>query len=107
MNEKLKSEELDHLFQAILCLNTLDECYSFFEDLCTVKEMISIGQRLEVAWRLCHGQTYLRICEETGASTATISRVNRCLRFGNDSYANIFRRMDELKENLNKKEEQE
>ena len=99
MNEKLKSEELDHLFQAILCLNTLDECYSFFEDLCTVKEMISIGQRLEVAWRLCHGQTYLQ--------TATISRVNRCLRFGNDSYANIFRRMDELKENLNKKEEQE
>ena len=99
MNEKLKSEELDHLFQAILCLNTLDECYSFFEDLCTVKEMISIGQRLEVAWRLCHGQTYLQICEETGASTATISRVNRSLSYGNDGYELVFERM-EKKENV-------
>ena len=98
MNEKLKSEELDHLFQAILCLNTLDECYSFFEDLCTVKEMISIGQRLEVAWRLCHGQTYLQICEETGASTATISRVNRSLQYGEDGYSVAFRRLKEQKE---------
>ena len=79
MNKKIKTEAVDHLFDAILSLQSKEECYAFFEDLCTVNELLSLSQRFEVAAMLKEGKTYLDIAEKTGASTATISRVNRSL----------------------------
>ena len=81
MNKKLKTEAVDHLFQAILTLKNTDECYSFFEDVCTVNELLSFSQRYEVAKMLREKKTYLEIADKTGASTATISRVNRSLNY--------------------------
>ncbi len=95
MNKKIKTEAVDKLFDGILCLKDRDECYSFFEDLCTVNELLSLSQRYEVAYMLKLGNTYMEIAEKTGASTATISRVNRSLNYGNDGYDMIFARMDE------------
>ena len=92
MNDKIKNESVDHLFDAILCLNDKDECYRFFEDLCTVNELLSLSQRLEVARMLTNNKTYLEIAEKTGTSTATISRVNRSLNYGNDGYQLVFDR---------------
>lgn len=94
MNKKIRTEAVDHLFDAILCLNTKEECYSFFEDLCTVNELLSLSQRFEVASMLREHKTYLEIAEKTGASTATISRVNRSLNYGNDGYDLIFGKLD-------------
>lgn len=94
MNKKLKTETVDQLFDGILCLENRDECYSFFEDLCTVNELLSLSQRFEVAAMLKAGKTYMEIAEKTGASTATISRVNRSLNYGNDGYDMVFGRMD-------------
>jgi TrpR-related protein YerC/YecD len=94
MNKKLKTDAVDHLFQAVLCLQTQEECYNFFEDLCTVNELLSLSQRFEVASMLKQHKTYLEIAEKTGASTATISRVNRSLNYGNDGYDLIFDRLD-------------
>ena len=79
MNKKIRTEAVDSLFEAILTLESKEECYSFFEDLCTVNELLSLSQRFEVATMLRKHDTYLRIAEKTGASTATISRVNRLL----------------------------
>ena len=93
MNKKIKSEAVDSLFDAVLCLKTQEECYSFFEDLCTVNELLSLSQRFEVAAMLRQHKTYLEITEKTGASTATISRVNRALNYGNDGYEMILDRM--------------
>lgn len=93
MVKKLKSEPVDRLFDAILTLQTKEECYSFFEDLCTVNELLSLSQRFEVASMLREHKTYLEIAEKTGASTATISRVNRSLTYGNDGYELVFNRM--------------
>lgn len=93
MNKKLRSDAVDHLFDAILCLENKDECYSFFEDLCTVNELLSITQRFEVASMLKNHKTYLDIAEKTGASTATISRVNRSLNYGNEGYQLVFNRL--------------
>ena len=98
MNKKLKSDAVDHLFDAILCLKDKDECYNFFEDLCTVNELLSLSQRFEVAKMLRDQKTYLDIAEKTGASTATISRVNRSLNYGNDGYDMVFSRMTEKEE---------
>ena len=95
MNKKLKTDAVDHLFDAILCLQSKDECYNFFEDLCTVNELLSLSQRFEVASMLRAKKTYLEIAEKTGASTATISRVNRSLNYGTDGYELIFERMKE------------
>ena len=75
MNKKIKTDAVDSLFDAVLCLQSREECYSFFEDLCTVNELLSLSQRFEVAAMLKDGKTYLEIAEKTGASTATISRV--------------------------------
>ena len=86
MNQKLKNAAVDRLFDAVLCLNTREECYNFFEDLCTVNELLSLSQRFEVASMLKDKRTYLEIADKTGASTATISRVNRSLNYGNDGY---------------------
>lgn len=93
MSKKLKSEELDRLFQAILSLKNHEECYAFFEDVCTVNELKSLAQRLQVAAMLREHNTYLEIAEKTGASTATISRVNRALNYGNDGYDLVFSRL--------------
>ena len=94
MNKKIKTPAVDFLFDAILCLKTREECYGFFEDLCTVNELLSLSQRFEVAAMLKEKKSYLEIAEKTGASTATISRVNRSLNYGNDGYDLVFDRME-------------
>ena len=94
MNKKIRSEAVNHLFDAILCLKDREECYTFFEDVCTINELLSLSQRFEVAKMLRDQKTYLEIAEKTGASTATISRVNRSLNYGNDGYDMVFERMD-------------
>ena len=94
MNEKIKTDAVDYLFEAILCLETKEECYNFFADLCTVNELLSLSQRFEVAAMLGDKKTYLEIAEKTGASTATISRVNRSLNYGNDGYDMLFSRIN-------------
>lgn len=93
MNKKIKTEAVDHLFQAILTLKNPEECYIFFEDVCTVNELLSISQRYEVSKMLREKKTYMEIAERTGASTATISRVNRSLNYGNDGYDMVFERL--------------
>jgi hypothetical protein len=95
MSKKLMVDEVKHLFQAILELKSIEECYTFFEDVCTINELLSISQRYEVAMMLRCGKTYLDIAEKTGASTATISRVNRSLNYGNDGYDLVFKRLKE------------
>ena len=93
MNKKIKTEAVDCLFEAILSLKTKEECYSFFEDLCTVNELLSLSQRFEVAAMLRDHKTYLDIAEKTGASTATISHLNRSPNYGYDGYDLIFERI--------------
>ncbi len=93
MNKKIKTQAVDHLFEAILSLKDQDECYLFFEDICTINELLSLSQRFEVAKMLRENKRYLEIAEQTGASTATISRVNRSLNYGNDGYDMVFERM--------------
>lgn len=93
MNDKLKSKEVEQLFEAILSLNDVKECYDFFEDVCTINELLSLAQRFEVAKMLREQKTYLEIAKKTGASTATISRVNRSLNYGNDGYDRVFERL--------------
>lgn len=95
MNSKIKSKEVDFLFDVILRLKDREECYQFFEDLCTVNELRAMSQRLVVAKMLNEGRVYNDIVEATGASTATISRVKRSLEYGCDSYAFLFDRMGE------------
>lgn len=90
---KLKDKQTDHLFEAILSLKDIEECYRFFEDICTINEIKSLAQRLEVAIMLKGKMTYQEIVEETGASTATISRVNRALTYGSNGYKIIFDRL--------------
>jgi TrpR-related protein YerC/YecD len=108
MSKNIRTEAVDHLFEAILCLKDKEECYTFFEDVCTINELLSLSQRFEVAKMLMDKRTYLDISEKTGASTATISRVNRSLNYGNDGYDMVFKRMEEKKEqnrSLNQKDE--
>ncbi len=95
MNKKIKTPAVEKLFEAILCLDTMDECFDFFEDICTINELLSLSQRFEVARMLREQRTYLEIAEQTGASTATISRVNRSLNYGNDGYDMVIARMEE------------
>ena len=90
---KLGNQEIDHLFEAILTLETLEDCYRFFEDLCTIHELQSLAQRMEVARQLDEKKTYSHIAEATGASTATISRVNRSLLYGADGYRRALDRV--------------
>ncbi|OIJ13664.1 hypothetical protein BKP37_10340 [Anaerobacillus alkalilacustris] len=100
--DKLRGKELDQLFSAILSLKDLEECYQFFDDLCTINEIQSLAQRLEVARMLREGFTYQKIEAETGASTATISRVKRCLNYGNDGYEMTLERVkSEMKKQVN------
>ena len=92
---KLHTEEVEELFEAILSLKTVDECYKFFGDACTIKEVLEIAQRLKAAKMLREGINYAVITKETGMSTATISRVNRCLEYGDGGYSMILDRMEE------------
>lgn len=92
--EKLRGKALDELFDAILTLENREECYQFFDDLCTVNEIQSLSQRLQVAKMIKQGYTYATIEKETGASTATISRVKRSLQWGNDAYTVVLDHMN-------------
>lgn len=98
VNPKLKDRLNDQLCQAVLSLSSMDECYQFFEDICTISELKSMSQRLEVARMLKAGHTYDDIVEQTGASTATISRVKRCLNYGADGYKTVLERLPEQPE---------
>ena len=92
---KIKNKQTDLLMKAILALDSEEDAYRFFEDLCTIPEIKSISQRLEVAWLLAKKETYQRIADETGASSATISRVNRALIYGADGYRRVLEAMGE------------
>ena len=94
MSKKIRTEAVDSLFEAVLSLKNKEECYIFFEDICTINELLSLSQRFEVAKMLREQNTYLEIAEKTGASTATISRVNRSLNYGNDGYDMVFKRIN-------------
>lgn len=95
MNIKIKNENTDELFRAILSLKTPEECYAFFDDLCTVPEIKAMAQRYAVAKMLSAGEIYTEIVAQTGASTATISRVNRALNYGSDGYILAINRLKE------------
>ncbi|MBV4419911.1 TrpR-like protein YerC/YecD [Clostridium tyrobutyricum] len=90
---KLQSKQMDYLCDAVLSLKTKEECYRFFDDICTINEIKAFEQRLQVAKMLKNKKTYMDIASETGASTATISRVNRCLNYGSDGYKIILDRL--------------
>lgn len=94
MSKSIRDENLDKLFEAILSLKTVDECYALFSDLCTVNELIALKQRFLVARMLSDGMIYSEIVEKTGVSTATISRINRCLNYG-DGYITALDRIKE------------
>lgn len=94
MGGNIRNDEMNHLFQAILQLRDEEECYKFFMDVCTINELQSMGQRYEVAKMLREKKTYCEIAKETGASTATISRVNRSLNYGNDGYDLVLERLN-------------
>ena len=96
MSKNIKTPAVDYLFDAILSLKNRDECYAYFDDICTVNELLSLSQRFEVAAMLRNKKTYIEIAEKTGASTATISRVNRSLNYGNDGYDLVFARIAAL-----------
>lgn len=87
-----KNPQTDVLFEAILSLRTLDECYDFFEDLCTMKELADMAQRVEAANMLLAGRTYEQIVKDVEISTATISRINRCIQYGSGGYEKILKR---------------
>ena len=92
---RMSSKDIDRLFAAILTLETVEECYKFFEDVCTVKEILEIAQRLKTAKMLSEGANYQEINKETGCSTATISRVRRCLEYGAGGYKTVLARVAE------------
>lgn len=85
----------DYLFEAILQLKDVDECYAFFEDLCTRKEIDEMAKRLRVAKMLVDNKIYLEVAKNTGRSTATISRINRCIKYGTGGYAKVLKRLDD------------
>ena len=101
-NSKIKNEQTDGLFEAILALEDLEECYRFFEDICTIKEIQAIAQRLQVVKLLIKNKTYHEIESETGASTATISRINRSLNYGSDGYKLVLQRLNFIDEDEEK-----
>ena len=92
------NQDMDYLFQGIMALKTVEECYAFFEDVCTIKELQAMAQRFRVAEQLNTGKNYLEIQADTGASSATISRVNKCLIYGSGGYLTALQRLDEGKQ---------
>ena len=95
MSKKIHTEAVDSLFDAVLSLKSREECYQFFEDVCTIQETEAIAQRIEVACQLNKGKSYVDINKSTGASTATICRVSRCLNYGSGGYKTVIERMGE------------
>lgn len=95
MSNPKRSKRKDYLFEAILSLETIDDCYNFFEDLCTIKELSEMAKRMYGAKMLSENKVYTEITEATGLSTATISRINRCLKYGSNGYSEALRRLDE------------
>lgn len=89
------TKEVDELFEAILALENKEECYEFFSDACTIKEILDIAQRLKVAKMLRDGKSYAQISKDVGVSTATISRVSRCLEYGSSGYNKILERVED------------
>ena len=94
--DKLKNESTDRLFRTILNLKTLEECYSYFEDLCTIKELQDMAQRLDTAILLSQGYSYQKIQENIDISTATIGRVSKCLNYGTGGYRDTINKLKEL-----------
>lgn len=97
MQTKIKDEKIDYLFEGILTLNTVEECYDFFEDLCTIAELKEMSKRLYAAKMLKNNCVYTDIAAQTGLSTATISRVNRCLKYGTDGYIKVLEALEDKK----------
>ena len=95
-DSKFKNREVDELFEAVMCLKTQEECYRFFEDICTANELHAISQRLQVAKMLSEGNTYTDIESKTKASAATISRVNKSLLYGSDGYKLVLDKIKDL-----------
>ena len=95
MANKRRDNVKDYLFQAILTLETVDDCYNFFDDLCTIKEVDEMAKRMCGAKMLDENKVYTDITEKTGLSTATISRINRCLKYGSDGYTEVLKRLEE------------
>lgn len=97
MKNKIQDENIDYLFRGILTLETLEDCYHFFEDLCTVSELQEMSRRMKAARMLKDNYIYSDISEQTGLSTAAISRVNRCLKYGSDGYIKVLQSLDRRK----------
>jgi TrpR-related protein YerC/YecD len=95
LKERLLDVDLEQLFTAVLSLKNQDECDAFFEDICTVSEIKAMAQRLEVAKMLNEGENYVTIAKVTGASSTTVSRVNRCLHYGAGGYVRVMKVIDE------------
>lgn len=93
----LRSESIDRLFEVILHLKDLDECYAFFEDICTIKELQDMAQRMDVAILLDEGMNYQKISQQVNVSTATISRVSKCLNYGSGGYRAAIEKLKESK----------
>ncbi len=98
MPKNIRNENIDYLFKAILSLESIDECYDFFEDLCTISELQEMAKRMNAAKMLHENMIYTDIVEKTGLSTATISRVKRCLNYGNDGYASVLAKLEKKNE---------
>ena len=96
------NDNTDNLCKALLSLKTEEECYNFLEDICTIKEVLDIAQRLQVAGMLKKKMSYATICKETGVSTATISRISKCCEYGNGGYKTVLERIDGNKNNTEK-----
>ena len=92
--DKLRNPETDLLFEGILTLQTVEECYRFFTDICTIKELQAMTQRLQVAKQLHEGRNYNEVCRDTGASSATICRVHKCLNYGAGGYRTVLERLE-------------
>lgn len=92
--DKLKGQELDDLFDGILSLESKEDCYKFFDDICTSNELVSLKQRFQVAKLINEGMTYSKIQEKTGASSATVSRVKRCIDYGSGGYITVLSKME-------------
>lgn len=96
--QKLHCESVDRLFQTILSLQSLEECYAYFEDLCTIKEILDMSQRLDTAILLSKGMSYQKIVEQVSVSSATIGRVSKCLNYGSGGYQKAIMRLSESEE---------
>ena len=92
---KYRSESIDRLFKAILTLENIEDCYNFFDDLCTINELQDMAQRLDTAFLLSEGKSYQTISQQVGVSTATIGRVSRCLNYGGGGYQSVIGKLKE------------